>query len=307
VSLQFRRKPCNSPNTSPAKSVQGTTIACASNLSASTTVAGATTFDTASVEDCNFSLGLVEFNNKLDPFTRIEVNNVDCVLVLNFGEQGVIAVDKHQFEQFVINAEKDGKAFDELSLRHVEYNDGTSHDLALDWDMWTEQILPVSKLLRASYFGVHVSEIAIRNKLREIQQGNPQLWARITYWVADFGDMDALERLEMPCEENVPPYMSPFYFSKEEATKLGQLVGPSSASLGDALRAKSSIATCAAHDLKPLLEIAFRLEQGFHKVKGFHERKLAWIKKRQQQLDAKRVRPQTKKMAAPPFGGLGIR
>lgn len=102
--------------------------------------------------------------------------------------------------------------------------------------------------------------------------------------------------------------MSPFYFSKQEATKLGELVGPSSASLGDALRAKSSMATCAAHDLKPLLETAFQLKQGFHKAPGFCEKKQAWIKKRQQQLATKRVRPQTKKkVVAPIFGGFGIR
>lgn len=172
VSIQFRRKPCNSPN---------------EDSSASTTLASATTF--------------FEANNKIDPFTRKEVNQLDCVLVLNFGEQGFIAVDKRQFEQFVIQAEKDGKSFDELSLRHVEFDDGTSHDLALDWSMWTEQTLPVSMLLRASFFGVQISDKVRGNKLREIQQHDPQLWARITYWVADFGDMEALERLEMPFDE----------------------------------------------------------------------------------------------------------
>ena len=316
VSIQFRLKPCSSPNTSPTKQVEDTTsnedttgpITYDTTLSASTTIASALTFDTATGEDSKMSpsLALSQVNNKLDPFSQMEVNSLECALVLNFGDQGVIAVEKDLFENFVLQAEKDGKGFDELSLRHVEFEDGTSRDLALNWNMWTRQILSKSKLLRASYFGVITSEEARGKKLREIQQGDPQLWTRITYWVADFGEMEALKRLEMPCHESVPPYMSPFYFTKEEATKLAQLVGPSSASLGDALRAKSSMATCAAHDLKPLLETAFQLSQGFHKAQGFHEKKSAWIKKRQQQLDAaKRICIQ--KEAPPTFGGFGIR
>ena len=84
----------------------------------------------------------------------------------------------------------------------------------------------------------------------------------------------------MQWEPEVPPYMGTFYFSRDEAISLGKLTGPSSVSLGDALRAKSSTQTCAAHDLKPLLEKAFNLDLTFHQAKDFRQKKQLWIAKR---------------------------
>lgn len=223
--------------------------------------------------------------------------------MLHFG-QGSVALDKDLFETFVLQAERDGKSFNALTLGQVEFADGTFHDLTLDWEMWLS-ILPSSRALHGSYFGVNVSEKARGNKLQQLKDEKPGLWSRITYWVADFGDSDALGRLEMQGAEGIPPYMSPFYFSQDEATNLGLLTGPSSASLGDALRAKSSTATCAAHGLKPLLEKAFDLDPGFHQAKGFSQKKTAWVAKRKVQL-AEKKNP-SKKKAIPTFGGFGIR
>lgn len=244
----------------------------------------------------------LDTRNKIDPFRRCEISELENVLMLHF-IQGSVAVDKDHFETFVLQAERDGKSFNGLSLGQVEFADGTFHYLTLDWEIWLS-ILPASKALRGSYFGVNVSEQARGNKLQQLKDEKPGLWSRITYWVADFGDSDALGRLEMQGDEGVSPYMSPFYFSRDEATSLGLLTGPSSASLGDALRAKSSTATCAAHDLKPLLEKAFDLDPGFHRAQGFSQKKKMWVAKRKAQLEKKMP---SKKMAVPTFGGFGIR
>ena len=158
-----------------------------------------------------------------------------------------------------------------------------------------------------SYFDGNVCEKARESKLHRIKENNPDLWSRITYWAADFGDSDALGRIEMPSEPDVPPYVSPFYFSREEAISLGKLNDSSSILLGDALRAKASTQTCAAHDLKPLLEKAFRLGPSFHQAQGFCLNKQAWVAKRETQYAPRTNEKPSKKKSAPTFGALGIR
>jgi hypothetical protein len=301
VSAEFRFKPCSSPNNSPTKPTASDAVDASESFTAMT-LATTSTLDTLSIPSSNNRS--FDARNKIDPFTRCEISELENVLMLRFGQVSV-AVDMDHFERFVLQAESDGKSFNGLTLRQVEFEDGTFHDLTLDWEIWLVSVLPESKALRGSYFGVNVSEKARGNKLRQLKEENPDLWPRITYWVAGFGDSDALGRLEMHWDEGVPPYMSPFYFSPDEATNLGLLTGPSSASLGDALRAKSSISTCAAHDLKPLLEKAFDLDPGFHLAQGFSQKKEAWVVKRKAQVAANKKRP--KKMAAPNFGGFGIR
>jgi hypothetical protein len=87
----------------------------------------------------------------------VEISELENVLMLRFG-QGSVAVDKNHFETFVLQAERDGKSFNGLILGQVEFEDGTFHDLTLDWEIWLVSILPASKALRGSYFGVNVSE-----------------------------------------------------------------------------------------------------------------------------------------------------
>ena len=104
------------------------------------------------------------------------------------GVDDTVAVDMASFEHFVQQSEKDGKSFDQLTLSHVEFEDGTLHDLTLTWEIWVGSILPASKRLRGSYFAVNVGEKARESKLRRIKENNPDLWSRITYWVDDFGN-----------------------------------------------------------------------------------------------------------------------
>lgn len=275
--FQFRRKPCLSPNSSTTRPPKAGVVSAI-------------------------------FRNRIDPFTREEIDNLDSVLVLEF-QEGSVALDQSSFETFVMNAEKAGKNFGELTLSQVEFEDGTCHDLALDWEIWVHQILPTSKQLRGSYTGLNVAERAQREKLQKLQKNFPYLWTQITYWVSDFGDgADSLERLNMPTADGTPPYMSSFYFSKEEAIMLGKLTCPSSVSLGDAMRAKSSTPTCAAHDMKPMLITALQLREGFDREGGFRKAKQEWVMKRKKErADEKRAVIQRGRVKVPNLGGFGIR
>jgi len=291
VSVEFRRKPCHSPNSSPA-SERADAAAVSEDMATATTLS---TLSALSMEDKDalspaaaathsdpFS---VVVRNRVDPFTRTPISELEDVLYLQFSLPNTVnvemfAVEKPSFEEFVANAEKDGKSFDQLILAQVECDDGKTRNLTLDWEIWVESILPCSKRFRSAYFQMNVSGKARESKLRRIKEEIPDLWSRITYWIADCGDSDALERLEIPWEDGVPPYMSPFYFNKKEAIYLGALSLLSSHSLGDALRAKSATQMCAAHELAPFLEQAFGLKRGFHRDQHFRQKKQAWVSKR---------------------------
>ena len=311
ISVEFRRKPCNSPNTSPSKeeftagtvldsrSEEGSLVAATQSLS---------TIRTLSSDEKTHSD--IAYRNSVDPFTRCSFAEIETPLVLRFppnDSTGVdaIFVDQESFEEYVQRSEKEGKSFDQLRLSNVELKDGTIQDLNLTWEIWVGSVLPSSKQLRGSYFMVNVAEKNWESKLRRIKE-NPSLSSRITFWIADFGDSEALQRLEMLSDDpDVPPFMGPFYFSKEEAVRLGKLEGTSSVLLGDALRAKSSTSTCAAHDLKPFLEQVFRLNPSFHQDPGFRKKKKAWVAARNDALQINQTRPVKK--AAPTFGAFGIR
>lgn len=189
------------------------------------------------------------------------------------------AVDMRSFEDFVANEKKDGKSVDQLTLSQVECADGETRNLTLSWDIWADSILPCSQRMRSLYFNTNISGKARESKIRCIKDELPELWSRITFWVADCGESDALERLEMLGEDDVPPFMSPFYSIKKEAIYLGSLSLQTTHSLGDALRTKTSTQTYAAHDLKPFLEQAFYLPEGFHRDQQFRLKKKAWISK----------------------------
>lgn len=298
MSVEFRRKPCNSPNTSPSK--EGVTV--------DAPLVSLPTIRTLSSDEK--TPADIVFRNSVDPFTRCSFAEIETPLVLHFPSNDSIGgdaifVDQENFEEYVQRSEREGKSFDQLCLQNVELSDGTNQDLYLTWEIWVRSVLPASKQLRGSYFMVNVAEKVWEGKLRDIKE-NKSLWSRITFWIADFGDSEALQRLEVVSDDpDVPPYMGPFYFSKEEAARLGNLQGTSSVLLGDALRAKASTSTCAAHDLKPFLEQVFRLDPTFHQNRDFHKEKKAWTAAREKELQTNRTRPVKK--AAPTFGAFGIR
>lgn len=312
ISVEFRRKPCNSPNTSPPKEEFTADTVLDSRYEEEGSLAAATqslsTIRTLSSDEKTHSD--IACRNSVDPFTRCSFADIETPLVLRFPSNDSIGVDaifvdQESFEEYVQRSEKEGKNFDQLLLSNVELNDGTIQDLHLTWEIWVGSVLPSSKQLCGSYFMVNVAEKNWESKLRRIKE-NLSLWSRITFWIADFGDSEALQRLEMLSDDpDVPPYMGPFYFSKEEAIRLGKLEGTSSVLLGDALRAKSSTSTCAAHDLKPFLEQVFCLDPAFHQDPDFRKKKKAWIAARKDAVQTNQTRP-TKK-AAPTFGAFGIR
>lgn len=320
ISVEFRRKPCNSPNTPPSKeeSTADSTalLDSSSRYEEERSLVAAThslSIRTLSSDEKTHSDNIA-FRNSVDPFTRCSFAEIETPLVLRFPSNSVddsidgvdaIFVDRGSFEDYVLRSEKEGKSFDQLRLSKVELHDGMVQDLSLTWEIWVGSVLPFSKQLRGSYFMVNVAEKNWESKLRRIKE-NSSLWSRITFWIADFGDSEALQRLEMLSDDpDVPPYMSQFYFSKEEAIRLGKLEGTSSVLLGDALRAKSSTSTCAAHDLKPFLEQVFRLNPAFHQDPVFRKKKKVWIAARKGALQINQARPAKK--AAPAFGAFGIR
>lgn len=118
-----------------------------------------------------------------------------------------------------------------------------------------------------------------------------ELWLRIRIWVSDFlvGFSDAQERLTIPPEEDgITPFMSPFYFSKEEAENLGKLLMPDMSDLqttiSTMLEGKArdgALEVCASHDIAPVLLVAFGIKNGFHKNEQFKKGKKKWIKQRE--------------------------
>jgi hypothetical protein len=155
--------------------------------------------------------------NQKDPFTHTSISELgDDILYLQLRLSGTVttetfAVHQPSFEAFVQSNTKDSWGnVDKLTISGVECDDGKTRDLTLDWQAWVESILPSSRVLRMLYFKKHVSEKDRETKLASIKKDLPDLWRRITYWVADCMESDALTRLEMLCEDGAPPpYMSP--------------------------------------------------------------------------------------------------
>lgn len=185
LSAEFRFKPCSSPHSSPTKPTPSNHDAVdvdASESFTAMTLATTSTLDTLSVPSSNNRS--FDARSKINPLSRCEISELENILMLRFG-QGTVAVDKDHFETFVLQAERDGKSFNVLTLGQVEFEDGTFHDLTLDWEILLVSILPASKALLGSYFGVNVSEKARGNKLVQLKEEKPDLWSRITYWVAE--------------------------------------------------------------------------------------------------------------------------
>ena len=91
-----------------------------------------------------------------------------------------------------------------------------------------------------------------------------------------------------PEEDGITPFMSPFYFSKEEAENLGKLLMPNSADLQTTISimlegkaGDGALEVCASHDIAPVLLVAFGIKNGFHKNEQFKKEKKKWIKQQE--------------------------
>ena len=128
-------------------------------------------------------------------------------------------------------------------------------------------------------------------------QNDKEFWQRVLFWVSDFLDFRASEgRLTLPPEDGITPFMSPYYFSKEEAQGLGGLYMPNTANLHATLllmleekAGEGALEVCASHDIAPVLLIGFGIKKGSLKNEKFKKDKKKWIEKREKEMQKKKL------------------
>jgi hypothetical protein len=283
VSIEFRAKGTPSPNSSPhsdptKESDVGTaeTVQVAESLS----TLGLNDAQSTPTEAIDFS----DLINDKDPFTMEGVEKIEDPLLLRFpkeeitGGQDIMCVSLDSFEQFV-RAEVDaGKSLIDLELHRVMCKGGRELSFVLCMDVWMLSILEHPREIRNNFRGCLKCSIMRKYQLRGMKK-DKELWQRVHFWVSDFLDFKAsYERLTLPLEDDITPFMSPYYFSKEEAEILGSLLMPNTADLHDTmsimLEAKAgggALEVCASHDIAPVLLIGFEIKKGFHKDKNFNK------------------------------------
>jgi hypothetical protein len=231
--------------------------------------------------------------NDVDPFTAKNIASVADVLYLHFplaGSCGVetLAVSQEGFENYVMHEQEAGTNICELELKSVLCKD-KERNFVVSPVVWIRSILEHSRPLRHLYLKVTSSSLARQYQLKELKSELSDLWARVSYWIADLLSFSEAEnRLNVPVADDVPPFMSPFYFDSNEASFLGQLMLPNTQSLGDTMRfmledkaARGALEVCASHDLAPFLQKAFEVKHNFHKDPKFKKAKAQWVKKRE--------------------------
>jgi len=129
-------------------------------------------------------------------------------------------------------------------------------------------------------------------RLQMLKKNDIELWKRVQFWVSDLLDFeDAQERLIIPTEFGVTPFMPPFYFSTMEATYLGRMLMPDTTELGATLStmletkaADGATVVSASNDMAPILFVGFEMKWGFQKTDAFKKEQKNWIKQREKEL-----------------------
>ena len=305
VLIEFRAKDAPSPNISPHSSPsKGSDIdteetiqvtESLSTLGLSSVVSTPTGGSGRSSPGISFDVS--ELVNDKDPFTMEDVAEIKNPLFLWFpkqqytADQDVLCVDLDSFEQFV-RAEADaGKNLIGLELHRIMCKGGRELNFVCTLQMWLLSILHNSREMRNSFREYLKCSIKRENQLLGLMN-EKELWLRVRIWVSDFLDFEAAqERLTLPHEDGLTPFMSPFYFSKEEAEKLGKFPMPNTADLHTnisiMLEGKAdggATEVCASHDIVPLLLTGFELNKGFHKCEQFKKEKKKWVKQQEKAI-----------------------
>ena len=301
ISIEFRAKgkssPNSSPHPSPSKESSGVdteeTVQVTESLSTlgmsdglSTPTAGSHV--TFKVQSIDFS----ELVNDKDPFTMEHVEEITDPLLLRFPKQEIthrqdtLCVSLDGFERFVRSEADAGNNLIGLELNRVVCKGGRELSFVLGKDVWLLSILEHSREIRNSFRDFLKCSIARENQLQGMQN-DKEFWQRVLFWVSDFLDFRASqERLTLPpAEDGITPFMSPYYFSKEEAHGLGGLYMPNTASLHANLllmleekAGEGALEVCASHDIAPVLLIGFGIKKGDLKNEKFKSDKKKWIK-----------------------------
>jgi hypothetical protein len=306
ISIEFRAKGKSSPNSSPhpspskessgvdtAETVQVTESLSTLGMSDGLSTPTAGSHVTFKVKSIDFS----ELVNDKDPFTMEHVEEITDPLLLRFPKQEIkhrqdtLCVGLDGFERFVRSEADAGKDLIGLELNRVVCKGGRELSLVLSKDVWLLSILEHSREIRNSFRDFLKHSIARENQLQGMQN-DKEFWQRVLFWVSDFLDFRASqERLTLPPEDGITPFMPPYYFSKEEAQGLGGLYMPNSANLHVTLllmleekAGEGALEVCASHDIAPVLLIGFGIKKGDLKNEKFKSDKKKWIKKREKEM-----------------------
>jgi hypothetical protein len=306
ISIEFRAKGKSSPNSSPhpipskessgvdtAETVQVTESLQTLGMSDGLSTPTAGSHVTSKVTSIDFS----ELVNDKDPFTMEHVEAITDPLLLRFPKQKIahrqvtLCVSLDGFERFVRSEADAGKDLIGLELNRVVRNGGRELSLVLGKDVWLLSILEHCREIPNTFRDLLKCSIERESLLQEMQN-DKEFWQRVLFWVSDFLDFRASqERLTLPPEDGITPFMSPYYFSKEEAQGLGGLYMPNSANLHVTLMlmleekaAEGALEICASHDIAPVLFIGFGIKKGDLKNEKFKSDKKKWIKKREKEM-----------------------
>lgn len=276
VYIVFKRKPCNSPSSSVGL------VKVADEVS--------------SVGDslCNAAkVDVSDVMNDEDPFTLENVVMIEDPLLLHFPKKRsidveTICVSLSSFERFVQSESDAGKNVINLEMKRVMCKGGRERSFVISKHVWLRSILKLPQKTRSSFREYFTSAILREDQL-DVIKNDKDLWNRVLIWTSDLLDFESSQgRLTMLPEDGVAPFVSPYYFSTEEAKYLGGLRMPNMTTLHQTLlhmlegkADDGALEVCASHDLAPILLIAFEIKKGFHKNATFKSEKKKWLKKRE--------------------------
>ena len=286
--VEFRKAAQSSPNTSPDNSPSKDSNGTGQDVGLRQS------FSTIS----RTSETIIDFEsciNDMDPFTLQDVKEIEDPIAVFFPkrhrEGDVLCMSLESLENFVRTETEAGKNIFNLELKRVTCKGGRQLSFIFNQHVWMALLLQHSRKFRPQFRDYLLSSTLREASLEDMKADNA-LWEKILFWASDLLDFaSAQERLTIPWEDGVTPFMTPYYFSKDEADTVGKLMMPNTISLQQIMQtmleekaSAGSLEVCTSHDIFPLLAIAFQLPKGFHKQGNFMNRKKAWLKKREKEM-----------------------
>jgi len=303
VTIIFKKKPCSSPETSSPRNSPGKDDSQLYTVQQSLLESGLVGVSTTSGSEIPSGGALSPrgydastISNKVDPFTLEMVETIKDPLLLHFhkelsAEIETICVGLSGFEQFVPSESDSGKNLFNLELKGIRCRNGQKRNFIVSKQVWVCSILNHPKTLHNSFTRFFFCAILREDQLNEMKR-EKDFWKRIMFWISDFLCFDESQhRLTLPPVYGESQWMSPFYFSAEEAQYVGKLMMPNTTTLQDTLKTMmegkarvGAVEVCASHDLAPIFTTAFAMPHAFHKDPSFKKEKKSWIKKREKEM-----------------------
>ena len=307
VTIVFKKKPCSAPETSRPHNSPGKDDSRLLTVQQSLLESGLVEVSTSSSSGDISSGGALSprgygasnISNEVDPFTLKKVETIQDPLLLHFHKRlsveiETICVDLSGFEHFVRSESDSGKNLFNLELKGIRCKNGQQRNFIVSKQVWARSILKHSETLPDSFTRYFCCAILREDQLDEMKR-EKDFWKRTMFWISDFLSFEESQhRLTMPPADGVSQWMSPFYFSAEEAQYAGSLMMPNTTTLQDTLKnmmegkaRAGAMEVCASHDLAPIFTTAFATPRAFHKDPSFKKEKKIWIKKREKEMTKK--------------------